>query len=516
MKQRMALLLKSALVPAIFIFFVHHASSEENDTVFYIHELSFDIKGRTTEYTLIRKSEVRIGERIKGLSALQDYIAQKTQALTNQRQLQEVHIESILNEADENGFVPVDLIIHTKDTNNIIAFPEPRYSSSKGWNPTLKIRDYNFLGGMEEFYINIAYNYQDADDITFSRGNLNLVLGFEIPFKALGRNWKFITENRISYFINESFLFNSRNGIYVEIPWKKTTFTFGFDEELNFNKEYDIWDKYTNNTNVRDLWYMASRIYGEWKLPLPVSADFLGALTYKPFASGNIDYSLRGEDLGDLNGPGINFGQRLGFEKIDWIGNFKKGAQIYIENTNDYNCYFESWNNTVTLNASGFFPITGGSALYARARFIKWFINSAGPSANPSWEVGELIRGTGDTGIHAQAILVFNFDWTFHIIDVMISDWLKNEKLHYIDFELQAAPVIDIAMIDGSKVDKKRNSAGKISFLPEDWIVGAGFEVFAFPYAFRSIFLRFSAAQDVSDSLSKDNYEIYIGLGYHY
>jgi hypothetical protein len=514
--------------------FTHTIFAQEDDvSVYYIREIYVNITGRTTTYALLRNSEIKKGDEMKGAAELQEYIEHKRQTLINRRELQKADISFVLLEPDSDGRIPVDITIQTEDTRNFIIVPEPKYSSNTGWAPTLRIRDFNFLGLMTPLKVNFTYKYNDGDDVTYSRNNITFLLGVEIPFEAFGYDWNFNVENVFSYYFGEPFLYGGTGGISVDIPLKNTTFTFGFDQGVYFEKEYDSWQKYTYNANLEDIWYGASRIYGEWEAPLPVETELLGSLKYKPAVSAGMNYAFRGEDLGERSGISIGISQKLGFTKIDWAGNYRRGADLYIENKNEYNFFFENWNNSITVNAAGhfvigFFDKQPGFGISMRGRFTRWFYNYDSDlsfedtSNNARWDAANMIRGVSDGSISARSMLLFNFDFTFHVFNFMFSEYFKDERLRLINFELQAAPVIDIAVIDGIEVDNKRNFIRDITYNPRDWIIGGGIELFFFPLSFRSIYLCASAVWNLSElfhagtSPNSNDLELNIGFGHHY
>ncbi|MDR2097325.1 MAG: hypothetical protein LBP37_02270 [Spirochaetaceae bacterium] len=516
-------ILAGAPVFILFIFTPAGLVYGQNDEgpVYYIHEIYFDITGRTREYALLLCSEIKKGDEIKGLDALREYMAEKERILLNRRELQEAEVNFETLDAEADGRVPVDITIHAVDTRNFIIVPEPKYSSSTGWSPKLRIRDFNFLGLLAPLKIDLTYRYHDGKDITYSRSNINLLFGIETPFSAAGYDWKFTTENIFSYYFSEPFSYGNVNGLSVDIPVKNTTFTFGARQGIYFGKEYDNWQKYIYGVNFEDIWYGSSAIYGEWRIPLPVRTKNLGGLAYKPAVSLNDNYAFRGEDLGEKKGPAFTASQRLGFDKIDWVGNFRRGADIYIENINKYNFFFEDWSNSLTANLTGHLVINDFFGISMRGRFTKWFYDSAFDTG-ARWNAGGMIRGTGDSTLAADSMLLFNFDFIFHVVNVMFSEYLKNPRLGIINFELQAGVITDIALADGIEVDNKRNFIRSITYNPNDWIVSLGMELFFFPLSFRSIYLCASAAWNM-DPLFKsgslpgdDELELYIGFGHHY
>ncbi|MDR2343726.1 MAG: hypothetical protein LBD86_04255 [Spirochaetaceae bacterium] len=512
-------------LPVLLLFFINSGdipAQESYSQVYYIREIYFDITGRTKEYAVLLNSEIKKGDEINGLAALREYIAHKEQVLINRRELQDVSIDFVPGEQEGDGRIPVDLTIHTVDTRNFVIVPEPKYSSNTGWEPRLRIRDFNFLGLMSPLRIYLSYRYHDGKDVTYSRSNLNLLFGIDVPFSAFGYDWKFTTENIFSYYFGEPFSYGNTSGLSFDIPFKNTTLTFGYKQGVYFGKEYEGWEKYVYSMNFQDIWYGSSTVYGEWDIPLSVETGGLGRLTYKPSVSGNINYTFRDEDLAERKGPSLNASHRLGFNKVDWAGNFRRGAEVYIQNNNEYNLFFGEWNNSVTANITEHILATQFLGISMRGRFTKWFYDSALGNTGARWGVAGMIRGVGDYALAADSMLLFNFDFIFHVFDFMFSEYFNKPGFRIINLEVQAGPTIDIAIVDGKEVDFKRNFIRNITYKPQDWIVSGGIEFFFFPLAFRSIYLCASAAWNLKPLLDagllpgNNELELYMGFGHHF
>jgi hypothetical protein len=506
----------------ILLFFAPPVLYGQEDPVYYIREVYFDITGRTKEYALLLCSGIKKGDEITGERALRDYITEKQQTLINRRELQEASVEFAAGGLEGDGRIPVDITIHAVDTRNFIIVPEPKYSSSSGWEPKLRVRDFNFLGLLSPLKIDLTYRYHDGKDVTYSRSNLNLIFGIETPFRAAGYDWKFTTKNIFSYYFDEPFSYGGINGVSLDIPFKTTTLTFGFEQGINFGTEYDDWQKYVYGVNFQDLWYGGNGVYGEWKIPLPVRTESMGALVYKSAVSGTVNYPFRGEDLAENGGFLFSAAQRAGFDKVDWAGNFRRGADIYIENANEYSFFYQGWNHSLSVNVTEHLVINDFFGISMRGRFTKWFYDSASVNVGTRWDAGGMVRGVDDHAISADSMLLFNFDFVFHIVNVMFSKYFNDDRFGIINFELQAGAVIDIAVVDGIEVDNKRNFIRDITYNPRDWIVSSGVELFFFPLAFRSIYLCGSAVWNFSPLLNAeiipggDDVELYIGFGHHY
>ena len=199
----------------------------ESDQLYVITAFEFDIKGRTRPSALIYKGEFKLGETFKGLANLDKYVRDKTQILVNQRMLKDnASVTYAIGEQAEDGSYPVTLTISTEDSWNIIALPRPRYKSDTGLDLSIRARDYNFLGTMNPLRINLGYKYDEEKRSSFQFDVLS-----NMPFNAFGYHWEVKFYNSFDYrpMVEEPYFYQNVTGLSMEVPFRKTTFTFGFD-----------------------------------------------------------------------------------------------------------------------------------------------------------------------------------------------------------------------------------------------------------------------------------------------
>jgi hypothetical protein len=104
----------------------------------------------------------------------------------------------------------------------------------------------------------------------------------------------------------------------------------------------------------------------------------------------------------------------------------------------------------------------------------------------------------------------------------MPSKWFKRDKFRYFNFDFFLSPIIDMAFVDGALLDAKGKVTDELTFNGDDFFFAGGLEAVVFPLAWRSIFLRISAAWNIKHLIesktapSFGNSEIYIGLDYQY
>jgi hypothetical protein len=499
------------ILQSIFLFSQEPAaelSTEEEELggsgAYIIRSIEYHITGKTKARSLEREAEFREGEQFAELGELDDYVARKTQDLHNIRTLDanECYIQYTLGEAETDGTIPVHLAVFAADSLNFIILPEPKYDSNSGFTLSLKARDYNFLGTLSPLRFDIIWGTDDKN-----RNSLGFLIDSDIPFQAFGFNWHFNFGNEFRYYFDDDdpAYYKSTTGLSMDLPVGFTTFTFGFEQGLLIHEENDEKDD-INDGKYHD-WYMYSKLYADWKIPTPLEAGGFGKITYIPGVYGNVNYQPGG-DVGDYRrGPNGGFNHQLGFEQIDWLGNFRQGLKVSLFNNNDYNIYRHDWDNSVGLLTAGHIKLSPLFGISGRLMYTRWLDDSYDLA-------GDTIRGYRDDELDVHQRLSLNLDFPFRLIRFVPSEWSGNKKIQYIDFEQHWSPFVDLMMIDETN--------NEYSFKPEDIITAVGLEIITFPLKWRSFYLRISVGWNLREWLriksppSGINREIFIGFGHFY
>jgi hypothetical protein len=499
--------------------------TENPDPVYVIRGIEFDITGRSRPFALISSGNFKEGERIKGKDNLDKYLALKKQLLINQQVLEDATIDYFIGESESDGALPVKLLVHVKDTWNLIVLPYPKYDSNEGFSITLKARDYNFLGTMSTLRVDLGYKNNNGEQ------SLNFLLNSDVPFEAAGLNWVLNFDHFFGYTFNEPLYYQNVTGLSLLLPWRNTTVTTGFNQYLTINEEntdedIDIFDLGQRYYDV----YGSTELFASWKLPFGVEIGGFGGLEYTPGVSGRINYPYGSMD--EPRKAAASFTHSIGFGRVDWIGNYRKGLSASIGNS--YNWYFDRGDSPlkVSLEAgiSFYWIFSEFFSLSSRLNYRQWWHWSDKLGGYiPYYGAGDRVRGILDFDIRAYQVLSLNMDFPFRILRFRPSEWLNNEKFHIIDFEMHLSPFFDIAMLNGpySKLKDEYNPYnGKTSFTVDDMINTTGFEVFVFPGFFRSLKIRASIGYNINRikkagkpfkwDFFSDWDEIFIGLDHAY
>jgi hypothetical protein len=513
--------MRTFLAFAILLFvFLQNVFADEN-SVYYIRNVEYEIEGKTKPFALSIAAGIMSGEELAGDAELAAYIEEKKQAILNNRQIASADVEYAVGEKDAAGKYPVDVLVKTADTNNVVVLPYPKFSSSSGTKLELRLRDYNFLGTLSEFKVNLGYARDAVGD-----NYANAALSFDVPFRFLGRLWCLGFDNEFSRRIDNAdspVYFNNVSSISVDFPVYRTMLTLGFEQNLTLEKEEsfdydgeespfaylaplerDIIDYHDNFES-----YLRSAPFAAWTIPLGFHVFSFGELTYNPAAGILFTYWPFGEsDYVDYNsGSAGIFSHSIGFSRINWRGNVQSGFSFYAEQNNEINVDDRQKNrHDVSITGIGHIPLGDFSEVSFRARYQRVLFTETHYLA-----IGGPLRGIPDKSLSepeknrtAIGLAFVNLDVPFRIFQFKPSEWGTGQRLSKFDVEFYLAPFIDIAFLNAPLSEYE--SGGN------EWLLAGGVELKIFPLAFRSLFLRVSAGFD----LCGDDYEMYIGLGNHY
>ena len=506
---------------------------EDENTVYVIREINFDIDGRTRPFALLMNSDLVIGEYIIGKTNFDKYLSKQRQTLNNQRVLDEVKIEYFPGEIEEDGALAINLLVHVKDSWNFVIVPYPKYDSNSGWSITLKARDYNFFGTMNTLFFDFGYQYDNSNDHIF-----NIAFGTEFPFQALGLDWSVRLDNTFIYTVGDPLYYMGIAGLSVKLPWRTTTFTVGFNQYLVADEDNSAENKKVYGLgDIFEGVYGATELYASWRIPINLEVGPFGKLYYTPRISERINYPY--SEMDESRKPLTRLSHSLGFGRINWEGNYRKGLNASISNA--FNIYADRSDAPfdITLNGEAIFhwPFNKYIGISSRLKYRQWWhwsdtrsslppTNGYGDGWMPNHSAGDVLRGIIDDDIWANYMLSLNIDLPIRVLRFWPSDWFNNNKLRLFNFEMHIVPFLDLALIEGpyNKLVTPHNDG--IRFRLDDMLVTTGLEVIVFPAFFRSIYIRASIGYDLK-KIAKDGLplkwgffpewnEIFIGLDHYY
>jgi hypothetical protein len=489
---------------------IENISNTENDnTVYIIDSFNFEINGITRPFALILAGELFIGEQIIGFSKLEEYIQTKTQLLYNHRVLESVSIEYTINDINEDGKYPVDLLIKIKDTLNIIALPKPNYKSGQGWELTINARDYNFLGTMSPLRVNLGIK-EDQHGRTF----FNIMADSNTPFRLFDLTWKFKLYNYFEYSpdMPEPIHNKTTTGLSVDLPVKNTMITLEFYEhfivnEANSDRNMEL---YPHIGQLMEGLYMSSRPHVSWKIPTGLEIGKYGELTYIPSLSAAFNHELPQWPL-DITrkGSSLTFNHSLSFGRIDWQGNFQNGLRVEALNSISYGINSNSTSAHIRLTGTGHHNFDNHFSLSGRLMYRHWINYDFGYES-----AGDVLRGVWDNDVKADYMVSFNLDLTMGVMKFRPSEWFNVSWFRIFNMDFHLNPFLDAAIYRSSVIEKLYPDA---HFTYKNLLTAAGLELIIYPLSFRSLFLRASVGFNMStlENLRNDP-EIHIGMELHY
>jgi hypothetical protein len=196
------------------------------------------------------------------------------------------------------------------------------------------------------------------------------------------------------------------------------------------------------------------------------------------------------------------FGPEMEFSKVDWIGNFKKGFSIKINQFYYYHFYLNEsditpWGIINKISGAIHVKLSDFSGISSRLMFRHWGLSSSNQYA------GDALRGILDKDIRADLMLSLNLDFPFRVFTFKPSQWLNNKKLEFFNFDLYLVPVIDTAVY--------RSALTKTGSFSDNILVSGGIEAVIYPQKFRSFCFRASLGKTLRDNIETGKYELYIG-----
>ncbi len=466
-----------------------------------VRRIEWDIQGRTRLWVLRNLLELEEGMRFESERALTAFLLDEQQILINQRELQESRIEFTLgpdpaetHPDDPRRDHPVDIQIYVRDTWNIIALPYARYDSNEGLLLSIRARDYNFFGTLQDLRIDLDYEFTDEDENV-----VTLSADFSLPFEMLRREWAWVLKTSLGVQDGE-FDFQVETGFEHYFPWLGMDWTAGILQDYRYRSDDPYGDDY----------YLSNEFFLGSGINLPISLPLLGRLRYSPEVYTSINYRPGGISE-ERRGVAVGFDHSVGAGRFNWEGNYRDGQTFTLGNENEYNITTETWDN----------ELYGELALY-RA-FWRRPDREQWPRAGVSGRISSfyLIDGApedqDDAVSDARGILNDRMNGDLGVflnLDAAITLWTLRPV-----FEMQLGTFFDVAYVRDLRGDFYEDRSFNRN---RDLKYGGGIAVVGFPLFARSLFVRASYGVDLelvydgASPLDGKAREIFIGLGHYY
>lgn len=454
-------------------------------TCYQITAVDYQIEGKTREGPLSDRLEIKIGMKFQDIVSLEAYIEDKRQVLANERVLESSDILLVQGEMKE-GIVPVTLVVKARDTWNLIILPYPKYTTNDGLLLSLRIRNYNFLGSMENLNVDLDYRFDENKNSSFGVG-----VSFDLPFVMADLDWAIATSQVFAYNFSGRLTYTSKNTLRLYLEGERFLWTVRAGQHLFWNEDGDL-DTDLDKVVLQTLGGISTEV------DLFRLGD-LGFLTLTPDLEIGSKYLAEGGTISeDRRGAYVSASYTFKTGRADWIENLRRGTVLSVQNAFSYNFHSESWGITVTTQARHYEAWNNRIGLNSR-------LTVYGSLLGISEGIGGYIRGIPDTNIDGDYAAFVNLDLPIRLFDFKPSLLIKKD---WLDFEAHAAPFVDAALV--------RNGEGA-DFEP--YLCG-GLELFGFLKRSRSIYARLSLGVNAlgyfEDRSLSGNYELFFGLGHDY
>ena len=455
------------------------AQENEVEPAYTISKVRFEIDGRTRQWALREVLDLEAGQTFESRESLEEHLSRQHQNLINQRQLQSARVDyDIVEQEEAPDRVRVTVVV--EDTWNIIVLPYFKYDSNDGLLLSLRGRDYNFFGTLQELSVDLDYlrTVEDTNEWT-------VAAEFSLPFNLLERRWRWTFDEQFVV-ENDDIEFSTSTGIAYDFDFWRNPWQVGVEQG------YEV----TTAEDEPDDYYLTDTLFLSGDVGTPIPAGRMGYFRYKPRASAYVNYALDEQLSEKRRGSFLTFDHSVGAGGYDWLGNFRNGTEVALGNDNEYSFYRQEWESRLTADAAGWLAV-GPFGLSARVSSF-YYVDGVPKDQDDG---AKEIRGVLDDEMVGDLGLFLN-------TDVALKVWTL-EPL----FEMQWALFFDTAMVTdtGAAYDDS-----------EDLRYGAGVEVIGFPLFARSLYLRGSLGFDINEIMEGVSWtngnarEVFIGLGHHY
>ncbi len=478
----------------------NHAFQQEE--YYVITKITYEITGHVLEAALEEKLQLKNGSRkFKSEKNLQMYLENKNAELINIRTLEASSKITFTKTYDkEKKQYNITLTIQVKSGFNILVLPYFKYSSNSGLLLSARGRDYNFLGSLQRFVIDLDYTYDDNN-----RNSGSISTSFQYPLQignknlftlALSENISYRSDNK--FYNKASFAIQHSYSINSIISWNSSL-------SQDFTSETDL------KTAKKRIFSTGSSILTTGSsilltsTPLPV----INNIRYNPSISTRFDYSLTSKDPSPRKRYNIipSFDQSLSFGQINEIKNFRQGLALVLQNKNSYSIKNKIWRNSISIETKlhgAFGNIFGIDArIYGVQNFYTYLDSSKKNTEDEGSMIGNRLRGVLDN----------NFKNANNALAINVSLLLKL-------FSITPFTEFHLGLFSDFGIRTRRGKNSTFS-LEKDIKATIGVEILSFALFSRSIILRISYGVDLTKAihdgkLESSNREIFIGLSRYF
>lgn len=444
-----------------------------------VSEISTEIDGSTKRSALLRKIDLFEGMRFDSLESLAEYMDSAVQDLVNMRVFEEVDYSIEKKDAQSESW-EYKVSLHIKDSITFYPIPYPKYNSNTGGRLGLHLYYYNMFGtlidGDLSGNIDIIKD-EESGRITIPGWHITpLIEGIPIGNMDIDLKYshKFITDSPRGDLVLPSEVILENTII------KKDSY---HNDSVSAGTEISISD---------DFYYrMAPEIGFNYAVTGFKADQATGEL---------VPYEATPGENPDLDIMYFNWNHSLGYDSVDWIGNFRNGFAAELKNT-----------LTLSTDFLREAPLHFSSSIEGEVKYF-WRINkhfdlSALAGAMISFnrrmeDLGSKIRGVRDEQLFGDKALFFSLD-----LSILAIDWDGIGELLII-------PYFNLGYVRNDMIrDYEMNFAEKDSF-----VYGTGLDIVLYIDKLNALTLRGTVGIDLGQYNwdSGDKWEIDIDTSLSY
>lgn len=480
------------------------------ETPIRIVRIDYEISGsfwKIKKAALEKELLIDTKRNFSGEDELALYLAMKERNLRDNRSIQEsARISYSLLEA-EDGFILAAVTVHAENSRTFIAAPYPKYSSSKGFEAKIKLKDSNFLGSLFPLEDEVSYLLPPSDSEKPQAFNTALAGGYVFPLKNgfaspwfSGRYTFKRTDDR--YKRNSGFVSGGTDFLF---PVNGTvSLAAGLSAGLVYDSDVPEDFPYVSFSASAAVPLLlaetprAGKIRFTPKITFTQNASFHGA-----------DGTMSLPDYGNLKSPSAALGAELSLGAVHWEENFRDGFSL-CASVSFQNCFSEFSQNVSSSVQAELHKAFSRNGISIRRTFLAGRTEQKiGRTEDAA--LTDFVRGIG---VQERAAF-YDIDFAFVVnmdfpVRIFSTRRKKNGTNRLTDFEIHASPFADIACARFGP-ENGRSIGG---------ICTAGLELVCWPLSFRSIQLRASFGKDFSGMIFSSarsrpgsSYELTIEIG---
>ncbi len=464
-------------------------AADEGPPIYEITEIEYSIVGRTTQWAVERSAEdLRQGKTFGSLDALEAFLAEQQQILTNVRPLAKAAVLYEIRPR-EGQLDAVVVYVNTKDTFNVLALPYFRYDSNSGLLLSIRARDYNFAGSLETLRLDLDFERDTDGDNEYSYD-----WRFTLPFQWRGYDWSWGLSQELGV-SNGDVEGGASTSLGIALPIAERDYNLSYTQSYGYDSRRDrdeAVDEYNRHTLESTLSFGTTFNTG---LFLPVVDE----VRYSPSVFTSVPYWFGGPI--SFADRGVDVGLRHGFSagRVDWIGNFREGAKFSVSNPITYDTFDDVVSSSVDYSVAGYLEADPFGFSGRLSGFYNFYDSTGAP--NITDDAAGPIRGVLNDKMEGDVAFYWNTDVTLKVWT--IGNFVEGQGSIFFD-------------------------GGVVTTRDEPWDPtrdfkwGLGIEAIGFPLFARSLYVRISLGFDIRQVISAGELggarkrEIFIGLGHQY